>query len=215
MQRAPRPQHSKVEGSRSSGPGRRCAAAPNLPGSLTRVGSLKTPQTFRGTRPAPGLPAPPAPPPGARRTLSRPAAPGTCTGVMYGKPSSRRAPSTRGCSRIGSDSQEPSVTCSMARPSAGAAAAATWTPPGHRGPALPLPASHGTASNRVPAAEFRRAGRVLAAGAGRTGPPAVKAGGWDQAGVVRSVPRSHLGSGAFPPRAGISAEGFCSSSLDF
>lgn len=74
-------------------------------------------------------------------TLHRPAAPGTCTGVMYGKPSSRSAPSTRGCSRSGSDSHEPSVTCSIALPAA--AAAATRMLPGRRRRALPLPAARG------------------------------------------------------------------------
>ena len=34
---------------------------------------------------------------------------------MYGKPSSRSTPSTPGCSGTGSDSQDPSVTCSIAR----------------------------------------------------------------------------------------------------
>lgn len=88
---------------------------------LTPTGRIQ----LSGCRARPEPPLPQLPP--AYRGPTSPA-PGTCTGVMYGKPSSRRTPSTRGCSGTGSDSQEPSVTCSMASSDT---AATSTTPPWH------------------------------------------------------------------------------------
>lgn len=80
------------------------------------------------------LRSPPAPAPAGP---SSPGRAGTCTGVMYGKPSSRSAPSTRGCSGTGSDSQDPSVTCSIASPAAASGTPAADTSASGRRPVRP------------------------------------------------------------------------------
>lgn len=97
--------------------------------------------------------SPPAPAPAGPSSRPR----GTCTGVMRGKPSSRSAPSTRGCSGTGSDSQDPSVTCSIASP----AAAAPGTPAANTSASGRRPVRPGTALGLRSSGERKG---VLAAG---------------------------------------------------
>lgn len=112
---------------------------------------------------------------------------------MYGKPRSRSTPSTRGCSGTGNVSQDPSVTCSMARTPRGSGIQECSQLE------LPLPAACAAneagrephRSSQVPGgAEGALAPREWKTNRGR-----VKAGGGGQAGVVPAIRRCRLGSG--------------------
>lgn len=143
--------------------------------------------------------------PCARKTLL-PGRAGTCTGVMYGKPSSRSTPSTPGCSGTGSDSQDPSVTCSIARrrrrqPDAAGAPPASTSASGRRqgraGTVLE-PLSSGGRGKRLRG--WRPGSRPRANESGRRGP-----GG---SSTIRPAQPRWLGAPSHSERE-LRREGFC------
>lgn len=108
---------------------------------------------------------------------------------MYGKPSSRKTLSTCGCSGTGSDSQEPSVTCSMVR-------SATELLPGRLPGALPLPFAKPAARKPHPLHKDPEGGKgTFGEGEWEADFWRIKPGGGNPTGVVPFVQCNRLGSG--------------------